>query len=89
MLLATGHIREVKYPSWLANVVPLPKLPAWQICVDYTDFNKACPNDPFPLPHISQLVDETGSLYMHGGQAVQVHDRQVYGSLCGRHVGQK
>ncbi|XP_019181983.1 PREDICTED: uncharacterized protein LOC109177136 [Ipomoea nil] len=29
------------------------------MCVDYTDLNKACPMDPFPLPNIDQLVDET------------------------------
>ncbi|XP_019181978.1 PREDICTED: uncharacterized protein LOC109177132 [Ipomoea nil] len=58
-LLAAGHIREVKYPEWLANVVLVPKPPAWRMCVDYTDLNKACPKDPFPLPRIDQLVDET------------------------------
>ncbi|XP_019189544.1 PREDICTED: uncharacterized protein LOC109183972 [Ipomoea nil] len=58
-LLAAGHIREVKYPEWLANVVLVPKPPVWRMCVDYTDLNKACPKDPFPLPWIDQLVDET------------------------------
>jgi hypothetical protein len=29
------------------------------MCVDYTDINKACPKDPFPLPHIDQVVDST------------------------------
>ncbi|XP_031111906.1 uncharacterized protein LOC116015878 [Ipomoea triloba] len=29
------------------------------MCVDYTDLNQACPKDPFPLPRIDQLVDET------------------------------
>ena len=27
------------------------------MCVDYTDFNKHCPKDPFPLPRIDQVVD--------------------------------
>ena len=27
------------------------------MCVDYTDLNKHCPKDPFPLPHIDQVVD--------------------------------
>jgi hypothetical protein len=27
------------------------------MCVDYTSLNKACPKDPFPLPHIDQVVD--------------------------------
>ena len=31
----------------------------WRVCVDFTDLNKACPKDPFPLPQIDQLVDAT------------------------------
>lgn len=31
----------------------------WRICIDYTEFNKACPNDSFPLSKIDQLVDTT------------------------------
>jgi hypothetical protein len=27
------------------------------MCIDYTDLNKHCPKDPFPLPHIDQVVD--------------------------------
>lgn len=30
-----------------------------QICVDYTDLNKACPKDPFPLPRVDHIVDST------------------------------
>ena len=29
------------------------------MCVDFTDLNKACPKDDFPLPRIDQLVDST------------------------------
>ena len=29
------------------------------MCVDYTDLNKACPKDCFPLPKIDQLMDST------------------------------
>jgi hypothetical protein len=29
------------------------------MCVDYTGLNKACPEDPFPLPRIDQVVDST------------------------------
>ena len=31
----------------------------WRVCVDFTDLNKACPKDPFPVPQIDQLVDAT------------------------------
>ena len=27
--------------------------------MDFTDLNKACPKDPFPMPRINQLVDAT------------------------------
>ena len=29
----------------------------WRMCVDFTDLNKACPKDSYPLPRIDQLVD--------------------------------
>ena len=31
----------------------------WRMCVDFTDLNKACPKDSYPLKHIDQLVDST------------------------------
>ena len=31
------------------------------MCVDFTDLNKACPKDSFPLLRIDQLVDSTAS----------------------------
>ena len=52
-LLAAGFIREVHYPEWLANVVLVRKANGkWRMCVDFTDLNKACLKDSFPLPRI-------------------------------------
>jgi hypothetical protein len=31
----------------------------WRMCVDYTDLNKTCPKDEYPLPRIDQIVDST------------------------------
>ena len=31
----------------------------WRMCVDFTDLNKACPKDSFPLPRIDALVNST------------------------------
>nr|KYP33127.1 Retrovirus-related Pol polyprotein from transposon 297 family [Cajanus cajan] len=57
-LLQARFIREVKYSTWLANVVMVKKANGkWRMCTDYTDLNKACPKDAYPLPHIDALVD--------------------------------
>ncbi|KAL2232085.1 UNVERIFIED_CONTAM: Retrovirus-related Pol polyprotein from transposon [Sesamum indicum] len=59
-LLRAGFVREVQYTTWLSNVVVVPKAAGkWRMCTDYTDLNKACPKDPYPLPRIDLLVDST------------------------------
>ena len=59
-LKQVGAIKEVFYPQWLANTVVVKKKTGkWRVCVDFTDLNKACPKDPFPMPKIDQLVDAT------------------------------
>ena len=59
-LMAAKFIREVYYPDWLANVVMAKKANGkWRMCVDFTDLNKACPKDSYPLLRIDQLVDST------------------------------
>ena len=52
-LLSASFIREVYYPDWLANIVLVKKANGkWRMCVDFTDLNRACPKDSFPLPRI-------------------------------------
>lgn len=52
-LLQAKFIREVTYTTWLANVVLVKKSSGkWRMCTDYTDLNKACPKDAYPLPCI-------------------------------------
>ena len=64
-LLAVKSIREVTYPEWLANVVVVAKKNGkHRVCVDFTDLNKACPKDFFPLPHIDMMVDATSGHQM-------------------------
>jgi hypothetical protein len=59
-LLSAGFIREAFHPEWLANAVLVKKKnKKWMMCVDYTSLNKACPKDPFPFPHIDQVVNST------------------------------
>ena len=52
-LKLVGAIKEVFYSQWLADTVVVKKKTGkWCVCVDFTDLNKACPNDPFPMPRI-------------------------------------
>ena len=36
----------------------------WRMCVDFTDLNKACPKDLYPLPSIDALVDSASGCKM-------------------------
>jgi hypothetical protein len=65
-LLVSRFIHECKNPVWLPNSVLVPKKTGqWRMCIDYTDLNRHCPKDPFPLPRIDQVVDSTaGSILL-------------------------
>ena len=65
-LLAAGFIMEVLHPDWLANPVLVEKKNddpnvaiVWRMYIDYTNLNKACPKDHFPLPLIDQVIHST------------------------------
>jgi hypothetical protein len=48
-LLTAKVIREVAYLEWLSNIVMVKKSNGkWRMCIDFTDFNKACLKDEFP-----------------------------------------
>ena len=56
--MSVGHIREIQYLEWLANVLLVKKASGkWRMCVDLTNLNKACPKHSYPLPSIDALVD--------------------------------
>ncbi|XP_012837573.1 PREDICTED: uncharacterized protein LOC105958118 [Erythranthe guttata] len=64
-LLEAGHIREIKFPTWLSNAVLVKKAEGkWRMCIDFRDLNRACPKDHYPLPRIDQLVDSTAGCAM-------------------------
>ena len=59
-LLQANAIKEVEYPEWLANVVLVKKAnDKWRLYIDFTDINRACLKDSFPLPRIDLIVDAT------------------------------
>ena len=56
-------IKDIFFPEWLANTMVVKKKNGkWGVCVDFTDLNRACSKDPFPVPKIDQLVD---AMYEH------------------------
>ena len=84
-LLRVGHIREIQYPEWLANVVLVKKASGkWRMCVDFTDLNKACPKDSYPLPNFDALLDSASGCRLlsfldafSGYNQIMMHPRDV------------
>jgi hypothetical protein len=58
-------IREVLYPVWMANTVPVKKKNGkWRMCVDFTNLNKACKKDDFPIERVDKIVDDPANSEM-------------------------
>ncbi|CAA0827440.1 Unknown protein, partial [Striga hermonthica] len=59
-LIDNKFIKEAKYPTWVSNPVLVKKSNGlWRLCIDFSNLNKACPKDSYPLPHIDYMVDAT------------------------------
>nr|GEV84995.1 reverse transcriptase domain-containing protein [Tanacetum cinerariifolium] len=57
-LVEAGIMREVYYHDWLSNPVMVKKHDgSWRMCIDFTDLNKACPQDCYPLSEIDWKVE--------------------------------
>ena len=53
-LIKNNFIREVLYPKWVSNPILVRKQNGeWRTYVDFSDLNKVCPKDSFPLPRIN------------------------------------
>jgi hypothetical protein len=57
-LLDASVIREVMYPKWLVNIMPVMKKNGkWRMCIDFTNLNKVTPKDKYSLPKMDQVID--------------------------------
>ncbi|GJS91356.1 reverse transcriptase domain-containing protein [Tanacetum coccineum] len=57
-LVKAGIMREVYYHDWLSNPVMVKKHDdSWRMYVDFTNLNKACLQDCYPLPKIDWKVE--------------------------------
>jgi len=56
-LFEVRFIVEAEYTTRLANVLVTKSSGKWQMCVNYTNLNKACPKDSYPLPNINGLAN--------------------------------
>ena len=52
-LKEAGAIKEIFFLGWLANTVVVKKKnDKCRVCVNFTDLNRVCSKDPFPMPKI-------------------------------------
>nr|GEW90377.1 reverse transcriptase domain-containing protein [Tanacetum cinerariifolium] len=57
-LVEAGIMREVYYHDWLSNPVMVKRYDeSWRMCVDFTDLNKACTQDCYPLSEIDWKLE--------------------------------
>nr|KYP70898.1 Retrovirus-related Pol polyprotein from transposon opus [Cajanus cajan] len=92
-----GHVREIQYPTWLANVVMVRKSSGkWRMCTDFTDLSKACPKDSYPLPNIDclnagatyqRLMDKVLVNQLGRNVEAYVDDMVVKSESVNRHFG--
>jgi hypothetical protein len=80
-LIVAGLIKEVQYPRWLANIVPIMnKNGQVCVCVDFHDLNRACPKDDFRIPITKMVVDATtgyGPLSFMDGYCIPNTERKL------------
>ncbi|XP_061354718.1 uncharacterized protein LOC133299290 [Gastrolobium bilobum] len=56
---------EIQHTTWLANMLMVKKSNRkWRDCTVYTDLNKVCPKDSYPMPNRDQLVDNSAGFQL-------------------------
>ncbi|GJR48846.1 reverse transcriptase domain-containing protein [Tanacetum coccineum] len=62
-LMKAGILQKVKDKTWVANPAMVKKSDRdWRMYIDFTDINKACPKDCYPLPEIDWKVESLSGL---------------------------
>nr|GEX48623.1 hypothetical protein [Tanacetum cinerariifolium] len=77
-LVDAGIMREVYYHNWLSNPVMVKKYDgSWQMCVDFTDLNRAYAYKGY---HQIQLVEaDEEKIGFHTGQGVYCYTKMPFG----------
>nr|GEZ71079.1 reverse transcriptase domain-containing protein [Tanacetum cinerariifolium] len=81
-LVEAGITREVYYHNWLSNPVMVKKHDgSWRMCVDFTDLNKACTQDCYPLSEIDWNLAEAyeEKKTFHTGHGVYCYTKMPFG----------
>ncbi|GJW26430.1 reverse transcriptase domain-containing protein [Tanacetum coccineum] len=64
-LTKVGILRKVMHQTWVANPVMVKKSDGgWKMCVDFTDINKACSKDCYPLPEIDWKIESFSGFHL-------------------------
>ena len=59
IFLYSGFIYPVPITEWVSNIIHVMKKQGTiRVCVDYRDFNLACPKYNYPTPFIDQFIDD-------------------------------
>ncbi|GJS11155.1 reverse transcriptase domain-containing protein [Tanacetum coccineum] len=84
-LTKANILREFKYEMWVSNPVMVKKDDErWKLCVDFTDVNKACPKDCYPLPEVDQKRLPFGQ--ENAGVTYQKLINKVFNKQIGRNL---
>ncbi|GJT03891.1 hypothetical protein Tco_0838353 [Tanacetum coccineum] len=57
-LMKAGILQRFKHQTWVVNPVMVKKSNGgWRMCMDFTNINKTCPKDCYPLPEIDWKIE--------------------------------
>ncbi|GKA93483.1 reverse transcriptase domain-containing protein [Tanacetum coccineum] len=64
-LTKAGILRKVKHQTWVANPFMVKNNDGgWRMCVNFTNINKACPKDCYPLPETDWKIESLAGFHL-------------------------